>query len=49
MSFALELTGKGDYIELFGKIGNLYPCRFSQEGECSNKENVYEFQTAKDI
>lgn len=44
--FALELTGKSDYIELFGKIGNLYPADFPGRG-MFKKENVYEFQTAK--
>ena len=44
--FALELTGKGDYIELFGKIGNLYPADFPGRG-MFKQENVYEFQTSK--
>ena len=44
--FALELTGKNDYIDLFGKIGNLYPADFKGRG-MFKKENVFEFQTAK--
>ena len=44
--FALELTGKNDYIDLFGKIGNLYPADFKGRG-MFKKENVYEFQTSK--
>ena len=44
--FALELTGKNDYMELFGKIGNLYPADFPGRG-MFKKEDVYEFQTAQ--
>ncbi len=44
--YALELTGKNDYIELFGKIGNLYPADFPGRG-MFKKEDVYEFQTAQ--
>ena len=43
--FALELTGKNDYIELFGKIGNLYPADSPGRG-MFKADNVYEFQTA---
>lgn len=44
--FALELPGKSDYMELFGKIGNLYPADFPGRGMFKG-ENVYEFQTAQ--
>ena len=45
-TFALELTGRSDYMELFGKIGNLYPADLKGRGMFKN-EGVYEFQTAK--
>ncbi len=44
--FGLELPGKNDYIELFGKIGNLYPADLPGRGMFKG-ESVYEFQTAQ--
>ena len=44
--FALELPGRNDYMELFGKIGNLYPADYPGRGMFKG-ENVYEFQTAQ--
>ena len=38
--FALELTGKNDYIELFGKIGNLYPADFPGRGMFKKKMSM---------
>ena len=43
--FALELPDRSDYIDLFGKIGNLYPADFVGRGICKS-DHVCEFQTA---
>ena len=44
--FALELPNRDSYIELFGKIGNLYPADLKGRGMFKG-EGVYEFQTSK--
>lgn len=44
--YALELPNKADYMDLFGKIGNLYPSDLPGRGMCK-AGNVCEFQTAQ--
>lgn len=44
--FALELTDKADYMDLFGRIGNLYPADVSGRGICKVGMPC-EFQTAQ--
>jgi len=44
--FALDMKDRNDYIDLFGRIGNVYPAEFEGRGLYKNDE-VYEFQTAQ--
>ena len=44
--FTLDMPDRSDYVEILGKIGNLYPTDCIGRGMFRN-ENVYEFQTAK--
>lgn len=45
-SFALDMNTKEDYMNIFGKIGNVYPADYQGRGLFKG-ELVYEFQTAK--
>ena len=45
-TFVLDMPDKGDYIDILGKIGNVYPASFDGRGLYRNDE-VYEFQTAQ--
>lgn len=44
--FALEMNDKGDYVDLFGKIGKLYPSDYPGRGICK-VDGPVEFQTSK--
>lgn len=45
-TFVLDMPDKSDYIDILGKIGNVYPANFDGRGLYRNEE-VYEFQTAQ--
>ena len=44
--FALDMQSRSDYMEVLGKIGNVYPSDFDGRGLYRNEE-VCEFQTAQ--
>ena len=44
--YALDMNDKNDYINILGKIGNVYPSDFVGRG-IFKKDLAYEFQTAK--
>ena len=43
--FVLDMPDKSDYVDLLGKIGNIYPASYDGRGLYRDGE-VYEFQTA---
>lgn len=45
-TFVLDMPDKSDYIDILGKIGNVYPASYDGRGLYRNEE-VYEFQTAQ--
>ena len=45
-SFALDMNSKEGYVDIFGKIGNIYPSDYPGRG-LFKKDIAYEFQTAK--
>ena len=45
-TFVLDMPDKSDYVDILGKIGNVYPAEFDGRGLYRNEE-VFEFQTAK--
>ena len=45
-TFVLDMPDKSDYIDIIGKIGNVYPAEFDGRGLFRDDE-VYEFQTAQ--
>ena len=44
--FVLDMNDRGDYIDLIGKIGNIYPAEFDGRG-LFKMDEVYEFQTSQ--
>ena len=44
--FVLDMPEKSDYVEILGRIGNVYPAEFDGRGLFKSDE-VYEFQTAQ--
>jgi len=45
-TYVLDMSDRSDYIDLLGKIGNVYPAEFEGRGLYRDDE-VYEFQTAQ--
>lgn len=45
-TFVLDMPDKSDYVDILGKIGNVYPADFDGRGLYRSDE-VYEFQTAQ--
>ena len=45
-TFVLDMPDKSDYVDILGKIGNVYPAEFDGRGLFRSDE-VYEFQTAQ--
>ena len=45
-TFMINMLDRGDYIDVFGKIGNLYPAEYDGRG-IFKTDDVYEFQTAQ--
>lgn len=46
-TFVLDMPDKSDYVDILGKIGNVYPAQFDGRGLYRGGEEVYEFQTAQ--
>ena len=44
--FVLDMNERADYIDLIGKIGNIYPAEFDGRG-IFKREEPYEFQTSQ--
>ena len=44
--FVLDMPDKNDYVDILGKIGNVYPAEFEGRG-LYKADEVYEFQTAQ--
>ena len=45
-TFMINMPDRGDYIDIFGKIGNIYPAEYDGRG-LFKMDEVYEFQTAQ--
>lgn len=45
-TFVLDMPDKSDYVDILGKIGNVYPAEYDGRGLYRSDE-VYEFQTAQ--
>lgn len=45
-TFVLDMSDRGDYVDILGKIGNVYPADYAGRG-LFKTEDVYEFQTAQ--
>ncbi len=45
-SFVLDMQDRSDYIDILGKIGNIFPAEYDGRGLCK-LDGIYEFQTAQ--
>ncbi len=45
-TFVLDMPDKSDYVDILGKIGNVYPAEYDGRG-LFRADEVYEFQTAQ--
>jgi len=45
-TFMLDMTDRADYIDVLGRIGNIYPAEYEGRG-LFKRDEIYEFQTAQ--